>query len=231
MHGRRSATGVSRRLALLVVLAVASLTAASLVLAHASGLSVTSGGITVKDREYGSPVTCTLTASADTYVRSDQAGSSFGTLTTLDVNAMGSATRRSLVAFDLTACSPDIPSDAIVHSATVRLTTSTVASTSTRTYDLYRATSSWTESTTWTTQPSVAGSATSSVTIPALTLAGTTFEWTVARDVQAFVAGDQANLGWRLNDANEGALVSISTSFSSREAASNRPQLVVTFAP
>ena len=182
-------------------------------------------------RTYGSPVTCILTATADTYVRSDQTGSSFGTQTTLDLNAQGSAVRRAFVSFDLTSCSPEIPSDAIVHSATVRLTTSSLASTSTRTYDLYRATSSWTETTTWATQPSVAGSATSSATVPALTVAGTTFQWSAGRDVQSFVASDQTNLGWRLNDANEGGLLALTTSFRSRETASNRPQLVITYAP
>ena len=49
--------------------------------------------------------------------------------------------------------------------------------------------------------------------------------------MQSFVAADQTNLGWRLNDANEGGLVALTTSFSSREAASNRPQLVITYAP
>jgi hypothetical protein len=67
--------------------------------------------------------------------------------------------------------------------------------------------------------------------VPALTLAGTTFQWSAGRDVQAFVAGDQSNLGWRLNDANEGGLVALTNSFNSREAASNRPQLVITYSP
>ena len=217
-----------------VALVVSSLAVviASLGFARAASLGLTSTGVVITNRTYGSPLTCTLTASAaDTYIRSDQTGNSFGTLTTLDVNAQGSATRRAFVRFDLTACSPEISSDAIVHSASVRLTTASLASTSTRTYNLHRATSSWTETTTWASQPSVAGTATSSVSVPALTLAGTTFQWPAGRDVQSFIAGDQTNLGWRLNDANEGGLISLTNSFSSREAASNRPQLVITYAP
>ena len=203
----------------------------SLGIAHAASLGLSSTGVVTKNRTYGSPLTCTLTAAADAYVRSDQVNNSFGSATTLDVNAQGSAIRRLFVRFDLTACSPQIASDAIVHSATVRLTTSSVTSTSTRTYELFRATSSWTESTTWTTQPTVAGSATSSVSVPALTLAGTTFQWSAGRDVQACVAADQTNLGWRVSDASEGGLISLATSFSSREAASNRPQLVIAYSP
>jgi len=203
----------------------------SLGMAHAASLGVSSTGVVTNNRTYGSPVTCTLTANGDTYVRSDQVNNSFGTATTLDVNAQGSAMRRLFVRFDVTACSPEIASDAIVHSATFRLTTASLASTSTRTYDLYRATSSWTESTTWATQPTVAGSATASTTVPALTVAGTSFTWAAGRDVQAFVAADQTNFGWRLNDANEGGLVSLATSFNSREAASNRPQLAITYSP
>lgn len=204
---------------------------ASLAVARAASLSVSSTGIAIENRTYGSALTCTLTPVADTYVRSDQTGNSFGSQTTLDVDALGSARRRVFVLFDLTACSPQIPSDAIVHSATVRLTTASSASTSTRTYDLYRATGSWTETSTWATQPSVAGSVTSSVTVPALTLVGTTFQWSAGRDVQAFVAGEQNNLGWRINDASEGTLLSEANSFNSREAGSNRPQLVITYAP
>jgi hypothetical protein len=203
----------------------------SLGMARAASLDLSSTGVVVKDRTYGSALTCTLSAVADTYIRSDQTGNSFGSQATLDLNAQGSAIRRSFVRFDLSACSPAISSDAIVHAATVRLTTAALASTSARTYSLYRATGAWTESTTWASQPSVAATATASLTVPALTLVGTNFQWSVGRDVQAFVAADQTNLGWRLNDANEGGLLSLTTQFNSREAASNRPQLQITYAP
>lgn len=204
----------------------------SLSIAHAAGLGLSSGGVTLKTRTYGSPVTCTLTAVADTYVRRDQASSSFGSLTSLEINNSATATRRILLRFDLGSCSPAIASDAIVHSATVRLTTTTVLTVSARSYDLYETTGSWTESTTWNTQPSVAPAATTTVTIPALTAIGTTIAWPAAPDVQAFIAGDNTNLGWRLNDTVEnGGLTPVAIDFNSREAGSNRPQLVITYAP
>ena len=73
------------------------LSLASLGLAQAAGLGLSSTGVVVNNRTYGSPITCTLTATADTYIRSDQTGNSFGTQTTLDLNAQGSAIRRSFV--------------------------------------------------------------------------------------------------------------------------------------
>lgn len=104
--------------------------------------------------------------------------------------------------------------------------------TSTRSYELRRATSSWTESTTWTTQPSVAATATSTVSIPALTGSGTTIQWLAGSDVQAYIAGSASNLAWRLQDtAEDGGIVPVSITFGSREAASNRPQLVITYRP
>jgi hypothetical protein len=204
----------------------------SLCVAQAAGLALTSGGVVLKTRTYGSPVTCTLTAVADTYVNEGQPNSSFGSQTSLQISSSSSEARRVLVSFDLTSCSPQIAADAIVHSATVRLTTASGMGLSSRSYELHRATSSWTESTTWSTQPSVAASATSTVSIPGLTGSGTTIQWPAARDVQAFIAGDNPNLGWRLKDTSENVgFLPPSISFSSREAASNRPQLVITYAP
>ena len=210
-----------------------SLVVAAAWLAHAAALSVSSTDITQHTRSYGSPTTCTLTATADTYVRRDQASSSFGAQTTLDISSSASATRRTLVQFDLSGCSPAIPSDAIVSAANVRLTTAGLATTATRSYVLHRATSSLSETTTWSGQPTVAGSATWTTSVPVLTAIGTVVTWSAAADVQAFVAGSATNFGWRLADtAEDGNIVStVSISFSSREAASNRPQLVITYRP
>ena len=204
----------------------------SLSIAHASQLGLSSTGVALSNRMYGSPVTCTLTAADDTYVRKDQTTLSFGNQTSLEVNNSSANTRRTLVRFDLSSCSPAISSDAIVHTATIRMTTASLASTASRSYELFRATSAWTESTTWSTQPSVAANATSTATIPALTVIGSTIQWPAARDVQSLVAADNTNFGWRVNDASEdGGLVPASITFNSSEAALNRPQLVITYAP
>jgi hypothetical protein len=165
-------------------------------------------------------------------VRKDQAGSSFGTATTLEVNNSATATRRTLIQFDLASCSPAIASDAIVHAAGVRLTTTSVITTASRTYELRRVTGSWTEATTWANQPAAASQATSVLTINVGVLVGTTFEWAATRDVQAFVSGDESNLGWRLADtAEDGGIIPVGITFNSRQAANSRPQLSITYAP
>lgn len=210
-----------------------SLVVAGAWLAHAAGVSVSSTDLTQKTRTYGSPTTCTLTATDDTYVRKDQAGTSFGGQGTLDISSSASATRRVLLRFDMTTCSPAIPSDAIISAADVRLTTAGLATTATRSYALHRATGAWTETTTWSSQPTVAGSATWTTSVPILTAIGTVIVWSAAADVQAFVAGSATNFGWRLADTAEDGtiLTTANISFSSREAASSRPQLVITYRP
>src|ERR687895_692488 len=111
---------LARRNSATALVAALLVVGASLTLATAAGLSVSSTGVAIENRTYGSALTCTVTAVADTYVRSDQTGTSLGSQTTLDVNAMGSATRRAFIRFDLSGCAPQIASDAIIHSATVR---------------------------------------------------------------------------------------------------------------
>ena len=223
---------ITRPFATAIVLGTAVLSL-SLVIGHAASLGLASGGIVLTSRSHGSPISCTLTASADTVVRRDQPSSSFGGQSSLEISNSATATQRVLISFDLTACSPAIASDVLVHSATIRLTTTTLTTASARDYVLYAATGAWTESTTWSTQPSVAAAATSTVTIPVLTVMGTVIAWPAARDVQAFVASDEPNLGWRINDSveNGGLLDATSITFNSREAGSGRPQLVVTYAP
>ena len=52
-------------------------------------------------------------------------------------------------------------------------------------------------------------------------------------DVQAFVAQEATNRGWRINDTSElaSSLLASTLSFGSREAASSRPTLLITYAP
>lgn len=219
----------SLALVLLVVLAVVQ----AVLPALAAGLAVQSAGLAVLRRDYGGAVTCTLSAAADTYVRSDQSGTSFGSAASLLVSNSSSSTRRSLLRFDLGGCSPAIPVDAIVHQATLRLTTSSLLNVGPRTYGLRRATAPWNESTSWSGQPPTAGSLTSSADIGLTVVVGTPIEWPVATDVQSFVSGLAINHGWQLADTVEGVapLLSASISFASREASSGRPRLTITYAP
>ena len=215
-------------LALLVLLAAVQ----TFLPALAAGLAVQSAGLAVLRRDYGDAVTCTLSAAADTYVRSDQSGSSFGGSASLLVSNSSSSTRRGLLEFDLGGCSPAIPVDAIVHEATLRLTTSSLLNVGPHTYGLRRATAAWSESTSWSTQPPAAGSLTSSATIGVTVVVGTPIDWPVATDVQSFVSGLATNHGWQLADTVEGVtpLLSASISFASREA-SGQPRLTITYAP
>jgi len=199
--------------------------------ASAAAMTITSGHLTVVTRTYATPRTCTLTATSDSYVNKALATTNFGTGTTLLVNADSTSTERSFVRFDLSACSPAIPSDALVQSAKVQLTVA-VAALATRTYELRRATATWLESAiTWNLQPTVAGSATASTSVTLGSLVGTVVEWTATGDVQAYVTGASTDLGWRVSDTSEGIVLGTPLTFGSREAATGQPKLVVTYRP
>ncbi|HUG48293.1 MAG TPA: signal peptidase I [Candidatus Limnocylindria bacterium] len=185
-------------LRLLALLQVALLLAAAPALA--AGITVHSGGLALVERQYGAPLTCTLVPAADTYVRGDQTGTSFGGATSLLVGNSSASTRRSLLHFDLAGCFPAIPPDAIIHTATVRLTSASLLNVGPRTYGLRRATAGWTESTTWFSQPSVQGTLSARATIGLTTVVGTPIDWPVGPDVQAFVSSRTTDFGWQLAD-------------------------------
>ncbi len=213
----------------LAISATVTLTTATIGLA--ANLALTSAALTTASKAYSSPVTCTLTASADSDVSNalGQANTNFGTSTTLQVSPTALSTQRSFLRFDLTICSPAIPSDALVQSATVRLTIAALTL-ATRTYQLRGVTSSWTETgVTWNNQPTASGSVTASATVIIGTAAGTVVQWTSTSDVQSFVTGAATNLGWRLNDSAEGGISAATLQLNSREAGSGPPQLVVTY--
>ncbi len=213
----------------LVLAAALSVTSATIGLA--AGLGLSSARLTTATKSYSAPVTCTLTASADSYVSNTvgQTTTNFGTSTTLQVNPATLTTLRSFVRFDLTACSPAIPSDALLQSATVRLTIAALTL-ATRTYQLRSVTSSWTETgVTWNNQPTAASSVTASTSITVGTTAGTVVQWTATSDVQSFVTGAATNLGWRLNDSLDQGGLTATLQLNSREAGSGPPQLIVTY--
>jgi hypothetical protein len=198
--------------------------------AAAASLPISPRTLTVSTRTYGAARTCTLSASADSYVAKEQANSNFGTATSLQVSPDSTATRRLFVRFDLTSCSPSIPSDALVQSAKVRLTVSALAA-ATRTYELRAASANWGETTiTWSNQPAVSSTVTGSANVSVGTPAGTVVEWTATSDLQAFATGATSNAGWRIGDATEGG-VGTPLLLGSREAASGTPQLSVTYLP
>ncbi len=90
---------------------------------------------------------------------------------------------------------------------------------------------SWTETgITWTNQPAVAASATSSVVTG--TTSNVTLTWAVTADVQAYVDGT-ANNGWRIKDLTENSSTARTGQFRSAEygTASQRPILEITYYP
>jgi hypothetical protein len=199
--------------------------------ASAASIAIANGRLTAVTRTYGAPRTCTLTAVSDSYVNKGLTTTNFGTGTTLLLNADSITTERAFVRFDLSSCSPAIPSDALVQTAKVQLTIS-VAALATRTYDLRRATASWVESTvTWNRQPVVAASPTASATVSLDSAIGTVVEWTATSDVQAYATGSATDLGWRVSDSTEGMSLGTPLTFGSREAGTGQPKLVLTYLP
>lgn len=221
---RRTAIRLVGMLAVVIQLTFLNVTPAA-----AAALSISPAYLTAMSKAYGAPVTCTLTAVADASVNSAQANTNFGTNTQLNVSPNSLALQRAFVRFDLAGCSPTIPADAIVQTASVRLTTAS-AVLATRTINLRSVSATWTEAAiTWNNQPAVAASNTSSAGVTALQGAGTVISWTATSDIQTFVAGASTDLGFRLSDSAEGNPLGLVLALSSREAASGRPQLVVTY--
>ena len=220
---RRSQTALGAALVLATQTTLLTLTAA------AAARPISSAYLTGASKLYGAPVICTLTAVADSSVNASLATTNFGTDTQLNVSPNSVATQRAFVRFDLTGCSPTIPADAIVQSASLQLTTAS-AVLATRTINLRLVSATWTEAAiTWNNQPAVAASNTSSAGVTLGQGAGTVISWTANSDIQWFVAGAATDFGFRLSDSAEGAALGVPLVLNAREAASGRPQLVVTY--
>ncbi len=217
----------SRTGALLVIGAWAVLAGGT---AFAASLGVTSGKLT--GWHSATAVVCvpsstTLTATADTYVDEASASTNFGTDTTMKVRSqlrvvLVGGNARALVRFVL----PTAPDLCSFSTATLRLNTTSVDSG--RTLQALRVTQSWIESgggsATWNAQP------TTTSTAAATTASASGYiQWTVTTQVASMYAG--TNNGFLIKDLNENAInLGSQQVFSSRQAGSNPPQLVVTFA-
>lgn len=225
-----------------------------LILAVTAILGTTSGfaaSLTLTSQTFTPYRTCTITATPattsaviDATVRQGSATSNFGTLTSTTVSSASAANQRAYLKFDLTTCSPTIPSSAVVRLATLRLYITALPA-ACRTIDIFPATASWTETgITWNNQPfgtainnPATGSRTGSFNVgtPAgcQNLATGTYlvGGTVTSDVANFVAGSVTNFGWMLRDDTEGSATTRTVTFSSKELATvgQAPQLVVTY--
>lgn len=212
--------------------------------ALAAPLSVTSSDLTVFR-------TCTLTptgsssvAGVDAHIDQNSPGTNSGTATTMSVRSQSNRNRRIYLSFDLDACDPAIGASAGVMSATVRLFVTSLPG-ACRTHDIFRVTSSWTETgVTWSNQPfgtSVnnppTASRTSAIGIGSSACQNVTNNayvsgWDVTADVAAFVTGT-ANHGWMIRDDAESTSPPRTAVYVARETndASRSPQLVVDYRP
>ena len=210
----------------------------------AASLSFTSQALTPYRTCVISGTPATTTAVADASVRQGSATSNFGTATTNNIATQSGQNRRLYIRFDLTQCSPAIPSTATIRLATLRMYVSALPAVC-RTVDVFRVTATWTESAiTWNNQPfgttinnPASGSAidTFGVGTPVgcenRTANAYTTGGVVTSSVASFVAGTQTNFGWMLRDDVEGSATARTTTFSAKNlgTASQGPQLVITY--
>lgn len=168
---------------------------------------------------------CTLSPATDTFVNEASTTQTNGTAATLDVIPDSGSRKYSYVQFDLSSC--NIPTTGGADSATLSVYMAN-APKGTLTLSATRVTSTWSNSTTWTTQPTTAGAASDAKATG--TTNGVWINLTVTSDVDDFIKGVSSNDGWRLTES--GTLQNATkdlAQFSSADAASNKPQLVVSY--
>jgi hypothetical protein len=169
-------------------------------------------------------ITVTLSASADTNIDQKYPSINYGSLANMNVQSQTSNKHmRSLIRFDTSS----IPTGSSIISATLSIYAYMPASS--RTYDVYKTTTSWVESdVTWNTQPSVASTTTWSTNTPST---ANWMGWTVTPDVQAWVNGN-SNYGWQIRDQVNDASYQRTTQFRSKDAssyASQKPKLEIQY--
>ena len=222
----------TRRLASLVVVILAT----SATIAGATAVTLTSGLLATSSKTL-THATCTLQGTAqaiDSEVRAANPNNNYQTNTTMLTEGTGSQ-RKVYVEFTLSACSPALPANAEVDSATLTLWATAVGGT--RTLKLYRTTSTWTEAgITWNTQPtSTPASPTTSFSVSAT---GTqTID--VSNDVNDFLQTSPSalppygavvtNYGWMIDDEGTGT-TTITFASSENGTAAHRPKLVIAYA-
>jgi hypothetical protein len=208
--------------------------AAGLVFAATLCVTLTSGPVRA--------VTVTLDASGDTYLRSGASDSNEGTATFLRVN---SSPIRTLVRFDQSQIASAAAGLSLV-SATLELYVNSASSwgTTGRNVNAHRMTADWTElGATWhcpidtntgNSAPDCASqwdggtfALTATSTVLQTNTANQYLSWDVTADIAAFLSGTP-NYGWVIRKDVESQ--SGSVDYNSRQAASNRPRLVLNLA-
>lgn len=231
------------RLATAVLVVAAATALASSRTGAAASLTVTSAGFTPYRTCTLTATPSTMTAIVDASVKQATATTNAGTATTNSVSSASLANQRLYLRFDLTQCSPAIPTTATVRLATLRLYMSAVPA-ACRTIDVFPATASWTEAAiTWNNEPfgtTLNNPATASRTDSfdvgttagcANQAAGYITGANPTADVAGFVAGTTTNYGWMLRDDVESSATARTTTFSAKNLGTlgQAPQLVITY--
>lgn len=175
--------------------------------------------------------TCTLTPTHDTWGVSTSGGSNYGTEQDMQIGfGSNGARRRVFIRFDLSEC--DLGQDAVVLSATLRLYRNSTNINGTRNYRSSRITQSWDETTlTYSNQPATTTGAEDNRSY-SNTGSPDWREWTVTTHVQGFLDGSYTNYGWMLWDTGSTPASGSNTAwYSTKEASSNNPELVITYQP
>ncbi len=225
-------------------MALIAITAATVLPALASGVTVSSSTLDAYQTCVLSGVSAASTAVADTFVNQGSPTANSGTTTSTDVQARTGQNRRVHLAFNTTLCSPAIPATATVTDARLDLFVTSIAA-ACRTVDVFRVTTTWAETTiTWNNQPfgttvnnPPTAQRTAFTTIGAApctyTATNQYVTWTVTTDVAAWVSGTAPNHGWMLRDDAEVSGTTRLTRFATSEAnnAARAPRLVITYRP
>ena len=169
--------------------------------------------------------TCTVTGATDTFVNEASKNTSYSTSTTLDVNPDTNSHKWSFLDFDLSSCA--LPTTGGADSATLSVYLTNAPGTS-FTLTLSKVVSTWATSLTWTGAQSLTyAAATTTTTVGTST--GVWVNFTVTGDVDDFIKGG-ANNGWRIVESGttHGAAADL-TQFSSSNATTNKPKLVIDY--
>lgn len=191
-----------------------------------------------------SGVSAASTAVADSFVNQGSPNANSGGSSFMDVMSRTSNNRRVYVRFDLTLCSPTIPSSATVVDAQLDLFATQIAAVC-RTVDVFLMTATWAEGTitlnnqpvgTSTNNPPT-GQRSAFTTIGAspctTTTANSYASWSITGNVQSWVNASATNYGWMLRDDTENGGTTRLTRFAASEAnnAARAPRLVITYRP
>ena len=199
------------------------LTVAGAGVAYAATLNVASAHLWAGSQTL-TKSSCTLAPSVDTFVNESSTSQTNGSATTLDVIPDTGSRKYSFLQFDLSSCS--VPATGGADSATLSIFLVNAPKGS-LTVSASRVTSAWSNSTTWTTQPTTVAATDSK---SSGTTNGVWLTFTVTADVDGFINGLASNFGWRITES--GTLQNATkdlAQFSSADAAANKPQLVINY--